>query len=79
MGRTIDSRRTCEKIGSDPWYGENTFNVDVAPFVVDVVNPTARAFDLSGGWNEAVCALLRKRRKNLLLGSADPRGNPCLP
>ena len=57
MGRTIDSRRTCEKIGSDPWYGENTFNVDVAPFVVDVVNPTARVLDLSGGWNEAVCAL----------------------
>ena len=48
MGRTIDSRRTCEKIGSDPWYGENTFNVDVAPFVVDVVNPQAYLTSAAG-------------------------------
>ena len=32
-------------------------DVDVARFVVDVVSPNRRVKDLSGGWNEAVCAL----------------------
>ena len=58
LGRTVEGAQQCPKLGYDLVTGQVAeYDVDVAPFVVDVIDTRHRVRDLSGGWNEALCAL----------------------
>ncbi len=60
MGRSMEARGViqCSKQGYDAGGVETQiFDVNVARFPVTVIPETERVKDLSGGWNESLCAL----------------------